>query len=61
MHKKQPPTLIKDTLEQLYVLPQRIEELKKSAARAGALTALTRLKHGKQILTQKIWLTAAPA
>ena len=36
-HKKQPPTLIKDTLEKLSVLPQQVEELKKSAARADAI------------------------
>ena len=41
---KPPPTLIKDTLERLSMLPARVEELKRSAARAGALTALTRAK-----------------
>ena len=43
-HNKPPPTLIKDTLERLSMLPARVEELKKAAARAGALTALTRAK-----------------
>ena len=43
-HNKPPPTLIKDTLVRLAVMPARIDELKKSAARAGALTALTRAK-----------------
>ena len=43
-HNKLPPTLIKDTLVRLAMMPARIEELKKSAARAGALTALTRAK-----------------
>ena len=43
-HKKQPSTLIKETLEKLSVMHLRIEELKKSVARAGALTALTRAK-----------------
>ena len=43
-HNKQPPMLIKDTLEKLSVLPLWIEELKKSVARASALTALTRAK-----------------
>ena len=43
-HNKLPPTLIKDTLVRLAVMPARIEELKRSAARAGALTALTRAK-----------------
>ena len=43
-HNKPPPTLIKDTLDRLSMLPARVEELKRSAARAGALTALTRAK-----------------
>ena len=43
-HNKPPPTLIKDTLERLSMLPARVEELKKAAARAGALTVLTRAK-----------------
>ena len=43
-HNKPPPTLIKETLEKLYMMHARLEELKKSAARAGALTALTRAK-----------------
>ena len=34
----------KETLERLAMMPARFEELKKSAARAGALTALTRAK-----------------
>ena len=41
MHKKHPPTLIKDTLEKFSVLPQRIAVLKRASARAGALTALS--------------------
>ena len=43
-HNKPPPTLIKDTLERLSMLPARVEELKKAVARARALTALTRAK-----------------
>lgn len=43
-HNKPPPTLIKETLEKLSMMPARLEELKKSAARAGARTALTRAK-----------------
>ena len=35
------PTLIKDTLDHLSMTPAQIEELKRSAARAGALLALT--------------------
>ena len=43
-YTKQAPTLIKETLEKLVMLPARIAELKKAAARAGALTALIRAK-----------------
>ena len=43
-HNNPPPTLIKDTLERLSMLPARVDELKKSAARTGALAALTRAK-----------------
>ena len=38
------PTLIKDTLAKLSTTPAQIEEVKRSAARAGALLALTRAK-----------------
>ena len=38
------PTLIKDTLARLSMTPAKIEEVKRSAARAGALLALTRAK-----------------
>jgi hypothetical protein len=34
-HTKKPPTLIKETLDKLLVVPQRVEEIKRSAARAG--------------------------
>ena len=43
-HNKLPPTLIKEKLEKLSMLPPWFEELKRSAARAGALTALIRAK-----------------
>ena len=39
-YNKLAPSLIKETLEKLAMLPARITELKKAAARAGALTAL---------------------
>ena len=39
-----PPTLIKETIEKLAMLPARLDELKRSAARSGALTALIRAK-----------------
>ena len=44
LHWKQPPSLIKKVLEKLSVLPQRVEDLKQSATRAGAITALSRAK-----------------
>ena len=43
-YNKPAPTLIKDTLARLSMTPAQIEELKRSAARAGALLALTRAK-----------------
>ena len=43
-HNKPPPTLIKETLEKLSMMPAQLEELKKFAARADALSALTRAK-----------------
>ena len=43
-YNKLAPTLIKDTLARLSMTPAQIEELKRSAARAGALLALTRAK-----------------
>ena len=43
-HNKPPPTLIKDTLEKLSMMPACIEELKRSTTRVGTLTVLTRAK-----------------
>ena len=43
-YNKPAPTLIKDTLAKLSMTPAQIEEVKRSAARAGALTTLTRAK-----------------
>src|SRR4051812_21836390 len=43
-HNNLAPTLIQDTLKRLSMLPARIEELKKSAARTGAINALIRAK-----------------
>ena len=43
-YNKPAPTTIQGTLEKLSVLPARLEETKKSAARAGSLLALTRVK-----------------
>ncbi|XP_044336699.1 uncharacterized protein [Triticum aestivum] len=43
-HNKPPPTLIKETIEKLSMLLARLDELKRSGARAGALTALMWVK-----------------
>ena len=43
-HNNPAPTLIQDTLKRLVMLPARVEELKKSAARTGAINALIRAK-----------------
>ena len=43
-YDKPAPTLIKDTLTRLSMVPAQLEEVKRSAARAGALLALTRAK-----------------
>ena len=43
-HNKPPPTLIKETIEKLSMLPAWLDELKRSAARSGALTVLIRTK-----------------
>ena len=43
-YNKPPPSLIKQTIEKLAMLPARINEVKRSAARSGALTALIRAK-----------------
>ena len=43
-YNKLVPTLIKETLEKLGMLPARIVELKRAAARARALTALIQAK-----------------
>ena len=39
-HNNPPPTLIQDNIKRLSMLPARVEELKKSAARTGAINAL---------------------
>ena len=41
-YNKHPPSLIKETIEKLAMLPARINKLKRSATRSGALTALIR-------------------
>ena len=44
MGHKEPPRFIRDVLKQLSTIPGQIEELKKSAARAGAMLSLSRAK-----------------
>ena len=39
-YNKPPPMLIKETVEKLAMLPAQLDELKRSTARSGALTAL---------------------
>ena len=38
------PYLLQDVLQRLVVLPQRIQELRRAQARAGAIAALSRAK-----------------
>ena len=38
-HTKQAPSLLRDVLNKIYVLPVRIEEMKRSSARVGAIIA----------------------
>ena len=38
------PYLLQDVLKRLAVLPQRIQELRRASARAGAIAALSRAK-----------------
>ena len=40
----QGPNLLSDVLKKLSILPARIQEIKRSCARAGAMTALSRAK-----------------
>ena len=40
----QGPTLLSDILKKLSILPARFQEIKRSCARAGAVTALSRAK-----------------
>jgi len=41
---KKPPQIIKYLLDQLSTMPKQIEELKMSAAHAGAITSLSQAK-----------------
>lgn len=44
MGGNEPPQFIRDVLKQLSTIPKQIEELKRSAARMGAMMALSRAK-----------------
>ena len=60
-HNKQPPSLIKDVLDKLSVRPKRTEEIKRSAARAGAITALSRAKAWRAELDSEEMATGCPS
>ena len=57
---KPAPSTIQDTLNSLSILPARLEEVKKSAARVGALLALTRAKAWVPDLDPEEVLTGFP-
>ena len=59
--KKQPPTLIKDMKEELFVLTQWVEDLKGSAERAGAITTLTQAKVWKADLDPEDLANGCPS
>ena len=60
-HNKQPPSLIKDVLDKSSVIPKRIEEIKRSAARAGAITALSWAKAWQAELDPEEMATGCPS
>nr|XP_040256928.1 uncharacterized protein LOC120974542 [Aegilops tauschii subsp. strangulata] len=57
---KKPPTLIKTVLDQLSTVPAQIEELKLSAAYAGAIVALSRVKAWQSELDPEEMATGCP-
>ena len=59
-HKKQPPSLIREVLDKLSVMLKRIEEIKRSSARAGAITALSRDKAWQAELDPAEMATGCP-
>ena len=61
LHKKQSPSLIKETLERLSVVSERIEELKQASARASALTTLSREKAWQADLDPKDLANGCPS
>ena len=54
------PALLVDVLRKLSVLPQRFGEMKRSCARAGAVTALSRAKAWLPELDQAELSTGCP-
>ena len=57
----QAPSLLSDVLSKLSVLPARIEEIKQSAARANAITALSRAKAWQAELDPTELATGCPS
>ena len=60
-HTKQVPSLLRDILNKLSVLPQRIEEIKRSSARAGAITAPSQAKAWQAELDPEELATGCPS
>jgi hypothetical protein len=57
---KKPPTLIKTVLDHLSMVPAQIEEVKLSAARVGAIVALSRAKAWQSELDPEEMATGCP-
>ena len=60
-HKKKAPSRIWEVLDKLSVLHQRVEELKRLAARAGTITALSRAKAWQEELDPEELATGCPS
>ena len=58
---KEPPTLLREVLDKLFIMPPKLEEIKRSAARAGAITALTRAKAWQAELDPEEMATRSPS
>ena len=58
---KQPPTFLREVLDKLSVMPKKLEEMKRSAARAGAIIALTRAKAWQAELDPAEMATGCPS
>ena len=60
-YTKQPPSLIREILDKLSVVPQRAEEIKQSAAIASASIALSRAKAWQAKLNPEELATSCPS